>query len=542
MMEEHAIEHVTAIEQEDATPMLTVEAGHPRIARMSILLGPDAGRTYKFEDECTVGRSTDATVRVHDRGVSRLHVRVRRLSGERFLLEDLSSRNGTLVDGKRVSSMEIESGTQIQLGPRCLLLFSLHDDFEESLVQAKKMEIIGRLSAGINHDFNNLLCVVLANAAYLLELPRSSTLSHAEVRECLEDMRAAAQAGAELTGRLATLVQGGPAVHETIDLSRMCNEIVSVLRDTFPRLVRVEPRIQPGISVRGVRAHIWQLLLNPCLNARDAMPEGGALTLEAVLKTTDELDSKPPVHAECYAVITVRDTGRGMSPEVLKSAFEPFFTTKDIDLGRGLGLATVRKVASEHGGTVELSSELSVGTTLRIVLPLADSQSEAPGLASQRHPTVKQSRDFELPSAEASPDRTATAADQKTRPRILVVEDDRALARAFGRALQRAGYEMLWVANAEQAMATFAQQSASLHAVLLDRDMPDPAINEAHAAIRARNPELPMIVLTGAQGTTDATSNPPPTDDSVLRKPVDPGVLARVVSAAVRRHGRGGKP
>jgi CheY-like chemotaxis protein len=403
------------------------------------------------------------------------------------------------------------------------------------------MEIIGRLSAGINHDFNNLLCVVLANAAYLLELPRSFTLSHAEVRECLEDMRAAAQAGAELTGRLATLVQGGPAVHETIDLSRMCNEVISVLRDTFPRLVRVEPRIQPGISVRGVRAHIWQLLLNPCLNARDAMPEGGALTLEAVLKTADELDSKPPVHAECYAVITVRDTGRGMSPQVLKSAFEPFFTTKDIDLGRGLGLATVRKVASEHGGTVELSSELSVGTTLRIVLPLAESQGEGPGLASQRSPTVH-TRDSEVPSGEAGVDGNATAAHAKIRPRILVAEDDRALARAFGRALQRAGYEMLWVANAEQAMATFAQQSASLHAVLLDLDMPDPAIIEVHAAIRARSPELPMIVLTGAQGMPDAASNPPPTDDSVLRKPVDPGVLARVVSAAVRRHGRGGKP
>ncbi len=318
--EESSLEHETALEHEEPRLVTPAASGRARTAHLSILLGPDAGRTYTFENECTIGRSSEATIRVHDRGVSRLHVRVRRLSGERFLVEDLASRNGTLVDGKRVSSAEIEPGAHIQVGPRSLLLFSLHDEFDESLAQAKKMEIIGRLSAGINHDFNNLLCVVLANAAYVLELPRSTTLAHPEVRECLEDMRAAAQAGAELTGRLATLVQGGPAVHETLDLSRMCHHIASVLRDTFPRSVRVEPRIQPGISVRGVRSHLWQLLLNPCLNARDAMPDGGVLTLEVVLKTADELDSEPPVHAESYAVITVTDTGRGMPPSARQAA------------------------------------------------------------------------------------------------------------------------------------------------------------------------------------------------------------------------------
>ena len=534
--EESSLEHETALEHDEPRLVTPTASGRTRTAHLSILLGPDAGRTYTFENECTIGRSAEATIRVHDRGVSRVHVRVRRLSAERFLVEDLSSRNGTLVDGKRVGSAEVESGAHIQVGPRSLLLFSLHDEFDESLAQAKKMEIIGRLSAGINHDFNNLLCVVLANAAYVLELPRNTTLAHPEVRECLEDMRAAAQAGAELTGRLATLVQGGPAMHETIDLSRMCNDIASVLRDTVPRSVRVEPRIQPGISVRGVRSHLWQLLLNPCLNARDAMPDGGVLMLEAVLKTADELDSEPPVHAECYAVITVADTGRGMPPVVLKAAFEPFFTTKDIDLGRGLGLATVRKVASEHGGTAELTSELGVGTTLQIMLPFAESRSDGPSLSAQHPRSARQRQEFDAPSGEL-----ATDVSIRTRPRVLVAENDEALARAFGRALQRAGYEMVRVANAEQALATFTEQSASLHAVLLDFDMPDSSIRNVQTLIRSRNPELPIIVLTTAQTPSDAASNPPPTDESVLRKPVDPAVLTRVLSAAVRRHGGGGK-
>jgi len=540
--EDNVIDQVTIVEQSNDPASFAGAA--TRIARISVLLGPDEGRSYKLEDECTLGRSTEATLRLPDRGISRVHARIRKLSGERFMIEDLSSRNGTLVNGKRVKIAELHSGARIQLGPRCLLLFSLHDELEESLAQAKKLEIIGRLSAGINHDFNNLLCVVLANAAYLLELPRNSTLSHAEIRECLEDMRSAAQAGAELTGRLATLVQGGPRVHEPVDLSRLCMDVISVLRDTFPRSVRIEPRVQPGIVVRGVRSHLWQLLLNPCLNARDAIPEGGgALTLEAVLKTADELDFAPPVRAECYVVITVTDSGRGMSPAVLASAFEPFFTTKDIDLGKGLGLATVRKVASEHGGTVHLTSEVDVGTTLRIVLPIAELQGE--DLEVSTRPTAHPAVRYKLPPPAAAPSAADSQdADEgvrgtRQRRRVLVAEDDQGLARVFGRALRRAGYEVLWAADSTQALQMFEQQPSPFSAVLLDLDMADTGIHNAHAAIRSRNRELPIILLTGLPEPDGGPAfKAAPTQDVILRKPVDPAVLARVVSMAIRRSGR----
>src|SRR5690606_28266111 len=113
---------------------------------------------------------------------------------------------------------------QVQVGPRCLLLFTVQDDLEESLAQAKSMEIISRLSAGINHDFNNLLCVVLANAAHLLELPQDMTLADPEIRECLQDIRAAADAGSELTARLGTMIQGGVAVFQTLDFSELCEK------------------------------------------------------------------------------------------------------------------------------------------------------------------------------------------------------------------------------------------------------------------------------------------------------------------------------
>lgn len=486
-----------------------------QIARVSVLFGPNAGQTYTVTHELTMGRSGQADLCLNDRGVSRLHARLRRLPGDRFVLDDLSSRNGTLVGGLRIASTEIRTGARIQLGPRCLLLFSVHDELEESLLQTKKMEIIGRLSAGINHDFNNLLCVVMANAAYLLELPPSLTLAHAEVRECLEDMRSAAQAGAELTSRLATLVQGGPLVHESVDVSKLCEDLVSVLRNTLPRGVRVESRVQPGIRVRGVRSHLWQMLLNPALNARDAMPDGGTLTIELVREAATELDDRPQVHADSYAVITFDDCGAGMSDEVLKAAFEPFFTTREIDLGRGLGLATVRKVASDHGGTVALSSRPGAGTKLRLVLPL-----------------------MELPGEEMTP-----AADASRR-RVLVVEADRALARAFGRALRSDDVDVLWAQDSVDAIALFEAHGSSIDVVLIDADASRSALHDLQATVRAHSPTLPFVMLTDAH--EPANSMPPagsmPADgDGVeirLRKPIDLAMLTRVISQAARRRGK----
>ena len=540
-IEDNVLEYVTAIDSDQAH-VVAPPLGK-RVARLSVLLGRDEGTTYRFGSDGIIGRGADATVRIPDRGVSRHHARVRQLGSGQFAIEDLGSRNGTLVNGHAVTTCQLESGARIQLGPRCLLLFSLHDDLEESLLQAKKVEIIGRLSAGINHDFNNLLCVILANAAYLLELPRDLSLAHAEVRECLEDMRSAAQAGSEVTNRLATLAQSGGMAQESTDFSMLCGETLDVLRGSFPKSIRIQGHVQPGICVRGIRAHLRQLLLNPCLNARDAMPEGGVLTVEVVLKTADELEAVPMMRAECYAVITISDTGRGMSPDVMRSAFEPFFTTKEIELGRGLGLAAVRKVASDHGGTVELRSEVGAGTTLRVVLPVEEQETQVADadsslLSDPRAPAPP----GDVPNESARTSENLIRPPEAMEPRrcVLLAESDEGLGRAFTRSLRRSGFDVVWAANAADAKSSLEHPDAAFDAILLDLDEAAIAGLQAHA--HAQDASVPVIGLSSATDVQSAETTARFGSDRLLQKPVDPAVLVRVVSLALRQARRSSRP
>jgi signal transduction histidine kinase/CheY-like chemotaxis protein len=476
-----------------------------------------------------------------DRGVSRHHARLSRGAGGGFVIEDLSSRNGTLVNGQPITSSELRSGARIQIGPRCLLLFSLYDELQESMLDAKKVEIIGRLSAGINHDFNNLLCVIMANAAYLLELPRESSLAHAEVRECLEDMRAAAQAGAEVTNRLATLAQNGGMAMETIDLSKLCHETIAILRDTFSKSIRIEEHVQPGICVRGIRSHLRQLLLNPCLNARDAMPDGGALSIEVVLKSKGELEVAPMMQAQSYVIVTFRDTGTGMPPEVMNAAFEPFFTTKEIDLGRGLGLVAVRKVASDLGGTAELQSEVGKGTTLRVVLPVSRDDLESVFVdrgsaerAALRVETASPSEALTSDSIPQPPEAVLAPA------RVLLVEGDGGLARALARGLRRAGYLFEHARDADDAAARLASTPAQTDVVLLDLDAPSSA--ETCRALRERAVTPAVIGYCAQDDRPDAEIAAQRAVDHVVRKPIDPAMLARVIALALRHTGRSLRP
>jgi signal transduction histidine kinase/ActR/RegA family two-component response regulator len=535
--EDNVPEYVTAIEVEGGRAA-ALPLGR-RVARLSVLLGRDEGTTYQLGSDGTIGRGADSTVRLPDRGVSRHHARIKQLPNGQFSIEDLGSRNGTLVNGHAMTKCQLESGARIQLGPRCLLLFSLHDDLEESLLQSKKVEIIGRLSAGINHDFNNLLCVILSNAAYLLELPRDLPLGHTEVRECLEDMRAAAQAGAEVTHRLGTLAQSGTMAQETIDFSMLCHETIEVLRGTFPKSVRIAAHVQPAICVRGIRSHLRQLLLNPCLNARDAMLEGGGtLSIELVVKTVEELETMPMLRASYYAVVTFTDTGRGMTPEVLGSAFEPFFTTKAIDLGRGLGLAAVRKVASDHGGTVELKSELGVGTRLRLVLPVEDVDArrveDKASLLAVAGSSATAQPDPKTANANASTSESLIRPAEADAPRrsVLLAEGDEALGRTFARSLRRAGYDVVWTANAADALDSVRHADAAFDVILLDLD--DAGIAAGEPELRAAN-SAPIIGLCSAPDLHDAVTLASYGPDRILRKPLDPAVLVRVVSLAVRQ-------
>jgi CheY-like chemotaxis protein len=230
-----------------------------------------------------------------------------------------------------------------------------------------------------------------------------------------------------------------------------------------------------------------------------------------------------------------------MSEEVLKSAFEPFFTTKEIELGRGLGLPTVRKVASDHGGTVRLSSRAGVGTTLRIVLPVSERADHSDEDSLIRTRSGQPSMDPEKPSTiKRTLDEHRVEQVNTTQRHVLVVESDEGLGRAIVRSLRRAGYAVVWVANAEQAASAFGPEAGQFDLVLLDLDMSDAAGQRARTLIRKQNPSIPLVLLSAVDEEQNGAM--PSDRETVVRKPVDTAVLARVVQLALRRAGRGSRP
>jgi CheY-like chemotaxis protein len=247
------------------------------------------------------------------------------------------------------------------------------------------------------------------------------------------------------------------------------------------------------------------------------------------------------MQAESYAIVTFRDTGMGMPPEVMSAAFEPFFTTKEIDLGRGLGLVAVRKVASDHGGTAELHSEVGKGTTVRVVLPVSrdDLDSVFVDRGSAERAALRVESDS--PSEALTSDSIPQPPEAVLAPaRVLLVEDDDGLARALARGLRRAGYLFERARGAEDAADRLASDPAQTDIVLLDLDASSSA--ETCRTLRERAITPAIIGYCGQDDRPDAEIAAQCAVDHVVRKPIDPAMLVRVIALALRQTGRSLRP
>jgi signal transduction histidine kinase len=249
-------------------------------------------------------------------------------------------------------------------------------NLEEQLRQAQRMEAIGRLAGGIAHDFNNLLTAITGTFS-ILQTDLAKDHPH---RDLLHNAEQTAWRAVELTRQLLRFSRRGNLELQPIFLSDCVEETVSMLRRTFDRGVVVETRVGPDLwPVRADPTQIHQVLLNFCLNARDAMPEGGNLLLEVDNVTLDDearlvnLDARPGN----FVRLSVRDTGHGIPAEIKASIFDPFFTTKEQGKGTGLGLSIVFGIVSQHKGWIECSSEPGQGTCFTVYLPAWFDESEA---------------------------------------------------------------------------------------------------------------------------------------------------------------------
>jgi nitrogen-specific signal transduction histidine kinase/CheY-like chemotaxis protein len=342
---------------------------------------------------------------------------------------------------------------------------------EEQFHQAQKMEAVGRLAGGVAHDFNNLLTAILCYCDLVL----AETSPGDQSREDIEEIQKAGNRAARLTSQLLAFSRKQIIEPTLLDL----NDIVSDLREMLGRIigedVKIVPRLRPDVApVKADRGQIEQVLLNLAVNARDAMPTGGTLTIETENVALDEHYAKTHMHVSPgpHVALTVADTGIGMTPEVHARLFEPFFTTKAPGKGTGLGLATVYGIVTRCGGNIGVYSEEGRGTVFKVYFPRADVS--------------------ELVATDAAPIARAHVGSET----VLVVEDEGSLRELARRLLHQQGYTVLTASSAVEARRLF-EENPTIDLLVTDVVMPGASGPELTRQLIADRPALKVIYMSG---------------------------------------------
>jgi PAS domain S-box-containing protein len=381
---------------------------------------------------------------------------------------------------------------------------------EEQYQQAQKMEALGRLAGGVAHDFNNLLTVILGYCEVLL-----TALDPDEERQRdLAEIQKAGMCAAALTRQLLAFSRKEIIEPTVLDL----NAVVTDMRVMLGRLIREDVKVvlthPPKLaSVKADRGQVEQMVMNLAVNAQDAMPKGGTMTIETANAELDEDYARTHlgVRPGAYVALTVTDTGTGMTSEVMARVFEPFFTTKETGKGTGLGLATVHGIAGRNGGSVNVHSEVGNGTSFSVYFPVSD--------AAQTVGEV------------VAPVAAVHAVQGET---VLVVEDAHALRELTRKLLQRQGYAVLVAANADEALQVF-DGNASIDVVLTDVVMPGASGPELTRQLVERRPAMKVIYMSGY--TEDAVVHHGVLKPGIafLHKPFTSDALGRKVREALDR-------
>lgn len=378
---------------------------------------------------------------------------------------------------------------------------------ERQLLQSQKLESIGLLAGGIAHDINNVLTPVLMSLDFFKGELRSK-----EGLELLEMVEASAKRGAGIVKQILMIARRVEGEWMELDIRHLVREMVKVIVETFPKTIRMRSEIPKLLwNVRGDSSQLHQILLNLTVNARDAMPEGGTLTIKLENFELDEHFAKMRVNAVPgpHVVLTVSDTGTGIPKENLEKIFEPFFTTKDPGKGTGLGLSTVHSIVRNHKGFMEFESELGKGTTFKVYL---------------RAVACKQNE--ELDDARKEPPRG-------NGERILVVDDEASIRGATVRTLEKHGYRAISACDGTQAIALYTQQKPPFDLVITDLSMP---VMDGFATIRALeriNPTVCIIASSGRSTNESGQAPESPRVSAMLQKPYTAERLLQVVQEAL---------
>ncbi len=379
---------------------------------------------------------------------------------------------------------------------------------EAQFLRTQRLESLGTLASGIAHDLNNILTPILSVAQLL---PLRVTNIDPRTQNLLKILETSARRGASLIEQILSFAQGVEGKHVCIQPSHLIVEIQKIIQQTLPKSIAIDTSIPTDLElVWGDMTQLHQVLMNLCINARDAMPQGGTLKIEASNRSIDETFIRQHLDAVVgnYVSITVIDTGTGIQPQLLQRIFDPFFTTKEIGKGTGLGLSAVLGIVKSHGGFVDVQSQVNRGTQIAVYLPAC---------APTHQPHEDES---ELPIGQQQ--------------LILVVDDELAIGELIKTTLETYNYQVVSASNGKDAISLYGQYGDAIEAVLIDMMMPVMDGLTTVTALHQLKPDLPVIAISGLNSMDAVAKAKRFGCEYFLAKPFTNSELLEVLSKSVR--------
>jgi PAS domain S-box-containing protein len=375
---------------------------------------------------------------------------------------------------------------------------------EKQLLRTQRLESLGTLAGGIAHDLNNLLLPILMGVTLLKRFdPNEPSL------KAIENIERSVKRGSELVKQVLLFARGSETARTSVQIADIIHEIKAIITSTFPKDITLEVSIAPDVHpVIGDATQLSQVLLNMCVNARDAMPHGGQIIISAANAGRNDSDLLLK-DGEPYVVLKVTDTGEGMSKEIIDRIFDPFFTTKEVGKGTGLGLSTAQGIITSHGGFLSVASNLGEGSTFTIHLPVHPSEAAA----------------IPAPEDAAPPHGNGEL--------ILVVDDDASISSITRQTLEVFGYEVLTAEDGAQAIGVFSRHQTEVALVVTDMAMPIIDGAALIAALSRMTPDVRIIATTGNASAVSMSRIARTGVTHILTKPYPAEQLLRAVAEAL---------
>lgn len=422
-------------------------------------------------------------------------------------LEEYTKSGSPIIIYSRCNAVKDEQG---QLTSMLVINSDITDKkrLETQFLRSQRMESLGTLAGGMAHDLNNILSPLLFSV-YLLR----DKAPDPESQQLLNTMESSVQRGAKIIKQVLAFGRGIRGDRVPIELDKLLREIEQIIHETFPKSVEFEVHSAAALwKIKGDVTQLHQVLLNLCVNARDAMPTGGKLTIRIDNQELDRVSAKQYLDANPgpYVVIQVQDTGTGIPKKIMDRIFEPFFTTKEVNKGTGLGLSTCLGIIKSHGGFITCQSEPGKGSTFKVHLPATVVSGASQGPVSIQFQPARGNNEL-----------------------VLVVDDEKPIRDVAQKTLERCGYRVLTATNGVDAISIYEQKKADIAAVVMDMAMPVMDGPTAITVLKAINPRIKIIGASGLDTRHDSARDVDGGCRRFLAKPYSAETLLQTLDAVL---------